>query len=172
MPAGLFPGISLGRAYVEGRDIGAGTTDVVVCDGFVGNVVLKVSEGLAKMLSAELREALMSSPRSKLGAWLLKPALSRMKTRLDYTGYGGALLLGVNGVCIICHGSATARSIHSAIRIAKQIVSADVVEAIRSSIEQAPSQDDEDEKKSSDGKMTLDGAVLNGAREAGGIRQF
>ncbi|HEX8237283.1 MAG TPA: phosphate acyltransferase PlsX [Abditibacteriaceae bacterium] len=120
---------------VEGRDIGKGTVDVVVCDGFVGNVVLKVSEGLAKMLTGELKSALTSSPRSKLGALLLKPALMRMRKRLDYTGYGGALLLGVNGVCVICHGSADARSIHSAIRIAKQTVSADVVGAIRSIME-------------------------------------
>jgi glycerol-3-phosphate acyltransferase PlsX len=120
---------------VEGRDIGKGTVDVVVCDGFVGNVVLKVSEGLAKMLTGELKTALTSSLRSKLGALLLKPALMRMRKRLDYTGYGGALLLGVNGVCVICHGSADARSIHSAIRIAKQTVSADVVGAIRSIME-------------------------------------
>jgi glycerol-3-phosphate acyltransferase PlsX len=120
---------------VEGRDIGKGTVDVVVCDGFVGNVVLKVSEGLAKMLTGELKSALTSSPRSRLGALLLKPALMRMRKRLDYTGYGGALLLGVNGVCVICHGSADARSIHSAIRIAKQTVSADVVGAIRSIME-------------------------------------
>jgi glycerol-3-phosphate acyltransferase PlsX len=120
---------------VEGRDIGRGTVDVVVCDGFVGNVVLKVSEGLAKMLTGELKTALTSSPRSKLGALLLKPALMRMRKRLDYTGYGGALLLGVNGVCVICHGSADARSIYSAVRIAKQTVAADVVGAIRSVME-------------------------------------
>lgn len=125
---------------VEGRDIGAGTTDVVVCDGFVGNVVLKVSEGLAKMISGELRRSLSSDWRSKMGALLLKPALGRFKKRLDYTEFGGAALLGVNGVCIICHGSSDARSIHSAIRIARQIVEADVVGSIRTAMQDASTQ--------------------------------
>lgn len=124
---------------VEGRDLGAGTVEVMVCDGFVGNVVLKVAEGLAKMFSAELKSALTSTRRSQAGALLLKPALHDLKSKLDYTAYGGALLLGVNGVCIISHGSADARSIHSAIRIAKQIVEANVVEAIRQTIEKTAS---------------------------------
>jgi glycerol-3-phosphate acyltransferase PlsX len=122
---------------VEGRDIGAGTVDVVVCDGFVGNVVLKVAEGLAKMFGGELRRALTSDWRAKIGALILKPALTRFKKRLDYTEFGGATLLGVNGVCIICHGSSDHRSIYSAIRIAKQVVETDVVGAIRKSIEDA-----------------------------------
>lgn len=122
---------------VEGRDIGAGTVDVVVCDGFVGNVVLKVAEGLAKMFGGELRRTLTSDLRAKIGALILRPALQRFKKRLDYTEFGGAALLGVNGVCIICHGSSDSRSIHSAIRIAKQIVETDVVGTIRSTIEEA-----------------------------------
>jgi glycerol-3-phosphate acyltransferase PlsX len=122
---------------VEGRDIGAGTVDVVVCDGFVGNVVLKVSEGLAKMIGGELRRSLTSNWRAKLGALILKPALLKFKKRLDYSEFGGAALLGVNGVCIICHGSSDERSIYSAIRIAKQIVETDVVGSIRRSIEEA-----------------------------------
>lgn len=120
---------------VEGRDLGLGTVEVMVCDGFVGNVVLKVAEGLAKMMAHEIRSALTSSARAKTGAVLLQPALQSLKGKLDYASYGGALLLGVNGVCIICHGSADARSIHSAIRIAKQIVEANVVETIRATIE-------------------------------------
>lgn len=120
---------------VEGRDLGLGTVNVMVCDGFVGNVVLKVAEGLAKFIGGELRSALTENPRAKAGALMLKPSLSRFKKRLDYTEYGGALLLGVNGVCIICHGSSEARSIYSAIRIAKQTVAADVVGAIRTVIE-------------------------------------
>jgi glycerol-3-phosphate acyltransferase PlsX len=122
---------------VEGRDIGEGTVDVVVCDGFVGNVVLKVAEGLAKMFGGELRRAMTSDWRAKIGALILKPALGRFKKRLDYTEFGGATLLGVNGVCIICHGSSDHRSIYSAIRIAKQVVETDVVGAIRKSIEDA-----------------------------------
>lgn len=122
---------------VEGRDLAAGTVEVMVCDGFVGNVVLKVAEGLAKMFSAELKNALSSTGRSRAGALLLKPSLMGMKAKLDYTSYGGALLLGVNGVCIISHGSADARSICSAIRIAKQIVESGVVQTIRETIEKA-----------------------------------
>jgi glycerol-3-phosphate acyltransferase PlsX len=80
---------------VEGRDLAAGTVEVIVCDGFVGNVVLKVAEGLAKMFAGELKTALLSSPRAKLGAMLLRPALQKFKARFDYTDYGGALLLGV-----------------------------------------------------------------------------
>jgi glycerol-3-phosphate acyltransferase PlsX len=122
---------------VEGRDIGMGTVNVVVCDGFVGNVVLKVAEGFAKMFSGELRSALTRDVRSKAGALLLKPSLQSFKQRLDYTAYGGALLLGVNGVSIICHGSSDRRSIYSAIRIAKQTVQADIVNTIRETIEAA-----------------------------------
>ena len=122
---------------VEGRDIGMGTVDVVVCDGFVGNVVLKVAEGFAKMFAIELRAALTRNLRAKLGALLLRPSLMGFRKRLDYTEYGGALLLGVNGVCVICHGSSDHRSIYSAIRIAKQTVQADIVGTIRRNIESA-----------------------------------
>ena len=120
---------------VEGRDLGYGTVDVMVCDGFVGNVVLKVGEGLAKLVGSELRKALTATPRAKIGAALLKPSLLSFKNRIDYTQYGGAVLLGVNGVCIICHGSADAASIYSAIRIARQTVAADVVGSIRATME-------------------------------------
>ena len=126
---------------VEGRDLGAGTVEVMVCDGFVGNVVLKVAEGLAKMLAGELKSAFTITPRAKAGGLLLQPAMKGLKGKLDYSSYGGALLLGVNGVCIICHGSADARSIHSAIRIAKQIVQANVVETIRATIEKTAAND-------------------------------
>ena len=125
---------------VEGRDIGLGTVDVVVCDGFVGNVVLKVAEGFAKMFSGSLRQALTDSLRAKLGAVLLKPSLLGFKKRIDYTEYGGAVLLGVNGVCIICHGSSDARSIYSAIRIAKKTVEADIVGTIRVAVAARPNQ--------------------------------
>lgn len=120
---------------IEGRDLGYGTVDVMVCDGFVGNVVLKVGEGLAKFVGAELRKTLTATPRAKVGAALLKPSLLNFKNRIDYTQYGGAVLLGVNGVCIICHGSADAASIYSAIRIAKQTAAADVVGSIRATME-------------------------------------
>jgi glycerol-3-phosphate acyltransferase PlsX len=116
---------------VEGRDLSLGTTDVIVCDGFVGNIVLKVAEGTAKMVAGALRDSLTSSWRAKLGALILAPALRRFKGKVDYTGYGGAVLLGLNAICVICHGSSNARSIQSAIRIAQHVVDADVVENIR-----------------------------------------
>ncbi|RYX80435.1 phosphate acyltransferase PlsX [bacterium] len=115
---------------VEGRDIPKGTVDVIVCDGFVGNVVLKLAEGFAGLFLGGLKEALMSSPRSKLGAMLMAPALRRMRTRFDHSNFGGAALLGVKGNCIICHGSAKAKAITSAIRVAKLVVEAKVPEAI------------------------------------------
>ncbi len=139
---------------VEGRDLGAGTVEVMVCDGFVGNVVLKVAEGLAKMFSAELKNALLSSGRAKVGALLLQPSLQGMKAKLDYTAYGGALLLGVNGVCVISHGSADARSIHSAIRIAKQIVESNVVQTIRETIEQTTIATSRSEERSNEERQS------------------
>jgi glycerol-3-phosphate acyltransferase PlsX len=131
-----------GRFYkyfgnVEGRDIAYGTVDVVVCDGFVGNVVLKVAEGFAKFFTGSLKQALLRDARSKIGAMLLKPSLQKWKASIDYTEFGGAVLLGVNGVCIICHGSADARSIYSAIRIARQTVQSDVTGMIKSAIAQS-----------------------------------
>lgn len=134
--AGAARGNYLFYGNVEGRDIGAGTVDVIVCDGFVGNVVLKMAEGFARTFMDALKDALISSPRSKLAAILLAPALRRMKKRFDHTGYGGANLLGVNGTCIICHGSANATSIASAIRIAKLAVEVDVSARIREAIGQ------------------------------------
>lgn len=119
---------------VEGRDIGKGTVDVVVCDGFVGNVVLKLAEGIAGMFLGALKDALLRDPRSKAGAFLLAPALRAMKKRFDHTGYGGAVLLGVNGTCVICHGSAKSDSIASAIRIARLAVETDVSGHIRASV--------------------------------------
>ncbi len=116
---------------VEGRDIAFGTVDVVVCDGFVGNVVLKVAEGFARFFSGSLKDALLRDVRSKIGAMLLKPSLKQWRDRIDYREYGGAVLLGVNGVCIICHGSADSRSIYSAIRIARQTVQSDVTGMIK-----------------------------------------
>ncbi len=129
---------------VEGRDIGQGTVDVIVCDGFVGNVVLKMAEGFARTFMDALKEALIASLSSKFAAILLRPALRRMKQRFDHTGYGGANLLGVNGACVICHGSAKANSIASAIRIAKIGVEIDVSARIREAVaaqENAPATD-------------------------------
>lgn len=103
---------------VEGRDIFAGKCDVIVCDGFVGNVVLKVSEGVADALKKMFKQKLSSSPLAMLGAILSRGALVSLKKDMDYAEYGGALLLGINGICIISHGGSSAKAIKNAIRVA------------------------------------------------------
>ena len=138
--AGASAGTYLFYGNVEGRDLARGTVDVMVCDGFVGNVVLKLAEGFARTWMDALKDALISSPRSKLAAILLAPALRAMKKRFDHTGYGGANLLGVRGTCIICHGSADANSIASAIRIAKLAVEVDVSARIAEAVQAARSE--------------------------------
>ncbi|MGH9488127.1 MAG: phosphate acyltransferase PlsX [Terriglobales bacterium] len=103
---------------VEGRDIFRGQVDVIVCDGFVGNVALKISEGLVETIRGTLRELLTSTWCSRLGYLLSRRAFLTFKKRLDYTEYGGAPLLGVRGVVIICHGRSNAKAIKNAIRVA------------------------------------------------------
>ena len=104
---------------VEGRDLyGSGReVDVVVCDGFVGNIVLKATEGLSKSIFNILKNNIAESSIAKTGALLLKPTLKAMKKRMDYAEYGGAVLLGVNGTCIIGHGSSSALAVKNAIRV-------------------------------------------------------
>lgn len=120
---------------VEGRDIFRGTVDVIVCDGFVGNIVLKAGEGLASSLFKMMKEEITKSWLAKMGTVMAEPALKGFQRRLDYAEYGGAPLLGVNGVSIICHGSSTAKAIKNAIRVARESVDNHLVEAIRDSIE-------------------------------------
>jgi phosphate acyltransferase len=115
---------------VEGRDINAGVVDVVVCDGFVGNVVLKLSEGLAKMLLATIKKELTAGPVTTLGAALAKPAFDRVRKQLDYEEYGGVPVLGVNGISIISHGRSKAKAIKNAIRVARQAANARLPEVI------------------------------------------
>ena len=105
---------------IEGRDVLAGVTDVVVTDGFTGNVALKLLEGTSKILLAQVRDAITGSPVAKTAAAVLRPALNRLKDRLDPDTYGGAPLLGVDGVCIIGHGSSRAKAVSNAIRVAAQ----------------------------------------------------
>ena len=104
--------------YTEGRDIYNANVDVVVCDGFVGNVVLKVSEGLAEAIGSILREEFSSRFLSKLGYLLARPALKAFKKKVDYAEYGGAPLLGVQGTAMICHGSSNPQAIMNAIKMA------------------------------------------------------
>jgi len=115
---------------VEGRDIPAGAADVVVCDGFVGNVVLKLSEGLAETLLVILRAQMTSSLPSKLAAAVLRPGLRKVMKRLDYAEYGGVPLLGVKGSAIISHGRSNARAIKNALRVARQTAETNVAGAI------------------------------------------
>lgn len=120
---------------VEGRDIPKGTVDVVVCDGFVGNVVLKLGEGLASTIMQLIKEAVKNSGiLTKLASVMVLPALKGLKKKLDYAEYGGAPLLGVDGGFIICHGSSKAKAIKNAIRVAKEFTEQRVVEHIRENI--------------------------------------
>jgi glycerol-3-phosphate acyltransferase PlsX len=105
---------------VEGRDIYGGEVDVIVCDGFIGNVALKVSEGLVDLMKHLLRESLEATISGRIGALLAKEAFTNFKRRVDYSEYGGAPLLGVRGVCIIGHGSSNSKAIKNAIRMAKE----------------------------------------------------
>jgi glycerol-3-phosphate acyltransferase PlsX len=111
---------------VEGRDIFSGHTDVIVCDGFVGNVALKVSEGLVEMIGGLLKESLRATVTRKIGYLLSRSAFRDFKKRVDYSEIGGAPLLGVKGVCIICHGRSDANAIKNAIRIAADFASSNM----------------------------------------------
>ena len=107
---------------VEGKDLFSGKSDIVICDGFVGNVALKVTESAVETMQAFLKRHLLSNPLGKLGLILLKTSFSRFKKELDYSEYGGAPLLGVNSVVIIGHGRSNARAIKNAIRVSKEEV--------------------------------------------------
>ena len=111
---------------VEGRDLFTGAADVIVCDGFIGNVALKVSEGLVDVIKHMLHESLEATITRKIGYVLSKAAYSDFKKRVDYSEFGGAPLLGVKGVCIICHGRSNANAIKNAIRVATEFASNDV----------------------------------------------
>jgi len=106
----------------EGRDLFAGNFDVIVCDGFVGNAVLKVSEGVAKSISNILKAEIRKSFLFRLGCLLALPAFKRLAKRLDYAEYGGAHLLGLNGTAIVCHGASNVRAIRIAIEKAVEFV--------------------------------------------------
>jgi len=119
---------------VEGRDVPEGVCDVCACDGFVGNVFLKAAEGIGKMVTSMLREELTRDVKSQLGALLAKDSFYRLKKRLDYAEYGGAQLLGVNGVCVIAHGSSKHIAIKNAIRVAKDASDANVIKLIENMV--------------------------------------
>jgi phosphate acyltransferase len=125
---------------VEGRDIYGGDVDVVVCDGFTGNVALKVSEGVADLVKHTLRESLEATISAKIGYVFSRTALNDFKKRLDYSEYGGAPLLGVRGVCIISHGRANGKAIRNAIRVASEFSEGQVNQRIEEELRASASE--------------------------------
>ncbi len=115
---------------VEGRDLYNGNADVIVCDGFIGNVALKISEGMVEALRYLLKDALSSTIASKVGYVLSRQAYADFSKRVDYSEYGGAPLLGVKGICIICHGSSNSNAIKNAIRVAGEFAAGGINEKI------------------------------------------
>jgi glycerol-3-phosphate acyltransferase PlsX len=120
---------------VEPRDISAGDVNVLVCDGFVGNTVLKMYEGVASNIFSILKKEIMSSFTTKIGGMLLKPVFSDFKRKFDYKEYGGAAFLGVNGICIKAHGSSDAIAFKNAIRQAKIFYENKVIDKIKNELE-------------------------------------
>ncbi len=120
---------------VEGKDIVEGIADVIVTDGFTGNVIIKSSEGMANMIKTMLREEFHRSPLSMLGGWLGKGAFARLAQRTDYSEYGGAPLLGLEGVVIVGHGRSNAKAVMNALTVAHRAVEQEVVPATRAGIE-------------------------------------
>ena len=123
---------------VEGREIFGGAVDVIVCDGFIGNVALKVSEGVAQHIVALLKDALQSTLSSQVGYVLSRKAYKSFRKKIDYSEYGGAPLLGVRGVTVIGHGSSNAHAIKNAIRVAAELVRGGVNERIEQELSMLP----------------------------------
>ena len=115
---------------MEGKDIFSGNADVIVCDGFIGNIVLKVSEGLAEALMKMLKREIINVTTGKLGYLMIKPAIRNFRKRTDYSEYGGAPLLGINGTCIISHGRSSSKAIKNAIRVSAEMAKKKVHENI------------------------------------------
>jgi phosphate acyltransferase len=120
---------------IEGRDVYNGSCDVIVTDGFTGNVALKISESLAEMVGAMIKEELTRDLRSKMGAALAVPAFGRFRKRVDYTEMGGAPLLGIDGAAIICHGASPVKAIKNAVRVAAEWAKAGLNEHIKAALE-------------------------------------
>jgi glycerol-3-phosphate acyltransferase PlsX len=119
------------HGFIEGDDIGAGTVDVVVTDGFTGNIALKTSEGTAKMFGEFLKQALSESWMSKFGALLARGALKKFKMRVDPRLYNGAMFLGLNGICIKSHGGTDAVGFANAIHVAVEMITHSFNEGIK-----------------------------------------
>jgi glycerol-3-phosphate acyltransferase PlsX len=117
--------------YIEGNNVHNGHADVVVCDGFVGNIALKITEGVAESLMTFLRDHIEKSLKKKIGYLLMKEVFDELAKKTDYSEYGGAPLLGVDGVCVICHGRSNERAIKNAISMAAGFVEKNLNESIR-----------------------------------------
>lgn len=115
---------------IEGKDIFSGEADVIVCDGFIGNIVLKVSEGLAETILKMLRREIANVATGKIGYMMIKPAIKNFKKKTDYSEYGGAPLLGINGTCIISHGRSSSKAIKNAIKVSAEMARKKVHETI------------------------------------------
>ena len=122
---------------VEGRDVYAGEADVIVCDGFTGNVMLKVSEGLVETVEALLHDELAATFGGRMGYALSRQAFRRFRRRVDYSEYGGAPLVGVNGLCIVGHGRSSAKAVANAVTMAARAVEEDLLERLSRGIAQA-----------------------------------
>lgn len=120
---------------VEGREIFDNKANIVVCEGFVGNIILKFAEGLSMSLLSTIKTEALKSFWTKLGLWLCKPAFEPLKAKMDFAEYGGAPLLGVNGICIICHGRSDSKAIQNAIKVALKLSKYKVNEHIVSEFE-------------------------------------
>ena len=129
----------------EGRDLLSGIYDVIVCDGFTGNIILKFLEGTADVIMGTLKQSILKSTLSKIGALFMKSAFRDLKKKFDYTEYGGALLLGLDGGVMKAHGSSDAKAITSAVVMARKFILGGVVGAISKSVEQAGDFDDREE---------------------------
>ncbi len=131
------PGLNF-AGNVEGRDIFSGALDVVVTDGFTGNVVTKTVEGLVEGLFSVMKQEFTRGLRGKVGALLLMPAFRSVKGRLDYTEYGGAPFLGLAGACVKCHGSSNAKAIRNGIQVARRYLEGRVIEVISDQLSALP----------------------------------
>ncbi len=123
------------KGNIESRDLMTADVDVIVCDGFVGNITLKAVEGIAAFLMSMMKDELSQNPLRLLGGALVKPGIKKIMKKLDYSEYGGAPLLGVDGLSIICHGSSRARAIRNAIRYAHQAAESNLLELIEQKLE-------------------------------------
>jgi phosphate acyltransferase len=124
--------------YTEGRDFPMSKVDVLVTDGFTGNVTLKTAEGIAKMIKVMLKQEVLRTTRTKFGGWMAKPAIDRILARTDYNEFGGALLIGVKGVYVIAHGGSKHTAIKNAVRTARDMVKSNVVQKIESALRPSP----------------------------------